>query len=330
VPQGWSGSVTPSLAGYSFTPGARSHSNVTASLSAQDFAAAVDTGTAAIYYIHTDHLGTPRVITNQPAQVLWRWDQVDPFGANAANENPSGLGTFTNNLRLPGQYFDKETNLHYNYFRDYDPAIGRYVQSDPIGLEGGVNTYAYVEGNPLRFTDPLGLFITTVQATCFVNPQFCAEIVGQIIENTSQITEGCVTDEASAAASAIRSIGTLAAIATIAVSGNSVSSTLSLLKTAVKTPRGAFKVDPATLNQIGTAEARRGKGFSGLAPTIEQSKPATFGGQLTGGTQTVVSYADPVTGKTKFVVHTVTDRRGFVVHRDFDAVRIESGQFVVK
>jgi len=161
VPQGWSGSVTPSLAGYSFTPGSRSHSNVTSSVTAQDFAAAVDTGTAAIYYIHTDHLGTPRVITNQPAQVLWRWDQTDPFGANAANENPSGLGTFTCNLRLPGQYFDKETNLHYNYFRDYDPAIGRYVQSDPIGLAGGINGYLYALANPLKYIDPEGAISTS-------------------------------------------------------------------------------------------------------------------------------------------------------------------------
>ena len=73
------------------------------------------------------------------------------------DENPSGLGAFDLPLRLPGQYFDKETNLHYNYYRDYDPSIGRYGESDPIGLEGGLNTYSYVAGNPLARIDPLGL-----------------------------------------------------------------------------------------------------------------------------------------------------------------------------
>jgi RHS repeat-associated protein len=73
------------------------------------------------------------------------------------DENPSGLGTFDLPLRLPGQYFDKETNLHYNYFRDYDPSIGRYGQFDPIGLRGGINGYAYVSSSPLSFIDAFGL-----------------------------------------------------------------------------------------------------------------------------------------------------------------------------
>ena len=117
---------------------------------------------AGLYFIHTDHLNTPRLIANNVGQTVWKWDNDDPFGNNAPNENPSGLGTFTCNLRLPGQYFDKETNLHYNYFRDYDPAIGRYIQSDPIGLRGGINTYGYVNQNPLSFIDPNGLEVRLV------------------------------------------------------------------------------------------------------------------------------------------------------------------------
>ena len=88
---------------------------------------------------------------------MWRWDQQEPFGNNVPDQNPSGLGVFDLPLRLPGQYFDKETNLHYNYYRYFDPSLGIYEQSDPIGLRGGLNTYAYVSGRPVSRTDPFGL-----------------------------------------------------------------------------------------------------------------------------------------------------------------------------
>ena len=166
----------------------------------------------ALYFVYTDHLNTPRLVENQSGQTVWRWDQQEPFGDNAADENPGGLGTFELPLRLPGQYSDKETNTHYNYFRDYDPASGRYVASDPMGLSAGLNTYAYVSGNPTGFADRMGLFISSVDAYCAQRPQECAEILGDMIKNNSQIVEGCVTDEAQQAADALRGLGDLTTV----------------------------------------------------------------------------------------------------------------------
>jgi RHS repeat-associated protein len=144
------------VAAGSYTLTAKATDNLTAATTSSPVNITV-TGQAALYFIHPDQLNTPRVITNQAQQVVWRWDNNDAFGGNMASENPGGLGVFTFNLRFPGQYFDSETNNHYNYYRDYSPDIGRYVESDPIGLRGGVNTYLYVGGNPLRNKDPLGL-----------------------------------------------------------------------------------------------------------------------------------------------------------------------------
>ena len=90
-------------------------------------------------------------------KAVWTWDNVEPYGANLPDQNPDSLGTFTFNGRFPGQYYDTETGTHYNYFRDYDPSIGRYVESDPIGILGGLNTYVYVSARPLTGFDPRGL-----------------------------------------------------------------------------------------------------------------------------------------------------------------------------
>ena len=106
---------------------------------------------------YPDHLNTPRLVANDQQQTVWKWDQTEPFGNNPADENPSGLGAFDLPLRLPGQRYDAETTLHYNYFRDYDPSLGIYKESDPIGLFAGLNTYAYVDGSPVQAMDYFGL-----------------------------------------------------------------------------------------------------------------------------------------------------------------------------
>jgi RHS repeat-associated protein len=160
VPFNWTGSVTPSATGYSFGPANRSYTSVAANQTAQTFTASLDTATAPLYFVHVDHLNTPRLVTNDQQQPVWRWEQQEPFGVNAPDENPSSLGMFEFPLRLPGQYADKETSLFFNYFRDYDPSAGLYIESDPIGLGGGLNTYAYVLSDPLRGVDPKGLTTT--------------------------------------------------------------------------------------------------------------------------------------------------------------------------
>jgi len=92
-------------------------------------------------------------LTDASGAVVWA-GQYEAFGKTQVT-----TGTTTNNLRFPGQYYDEETGLHYNWNRYYDPGTGRYVTRDPIGLEGGLNTYLYALGNPVNARDPLGLFV---------------------------------------------------------------------------------------------------------------------------------------------------------------------------
>ncbi|RZI62657.1 MAG: RHS repeat protein [Rubrivivax sp.] len=106
--------------------------------------------------VYTDHLNTPRLLVDKNDAARWRWIS-EPFGTGQPEQAPAGLAQVVFNLRFPGQFFDSESGLHYNYFRDYDATLGRYVQSDPIGLDGGINTYSYVSANPLGSVDGLGL-----------------------------------------------------------------------------------------------------------------------------------------------------------------------------
>ena len=109
------------------------------------------------YFVHNDRLQTPRFLTNSAAAVVWKASYTT-FGSTTPNEDPDSNGVAVNmNVRFPGQYFDGESGLHYNHLRQYDPETGRYLESDPIGLNGGLNLYRYAYANPLAYVDPLGL-----------------------------------------------------------------------------------------------------------------------------------------------------------------------------
>jgi RHS repeat-associated protein len=115
--------------------------------------ALVDVSTGDIYYYGNDQLGTPQILTDLTNTVVWE-GEYDPFGEAHINPNSSVVSNF----RFPGQYYDSETGLHYNYHRYYDPRIGRYLTADPIGLDGGMNLFLYANNNPINYIDPLGLY----------------------------------------------------------------------------------------------------------------------------------------------------------------------------
>jgi RHS repeat-associated protein len=145
--------------------------------------------------IWTDHLNSPRELTRVNAAgqhvSIWKWSGL-PFGEAAPNENPSALGVMTFNHRFPGQYFDKETGLHQNWHRDYDARLGRYIESDPIGLRDGPNPYVYVGENPIQRFDRLGLSFCDIEAAIksvrATNPAFRTGGASNFALNTTDLT----------------------------------------------------------------------------------------------------------------------------------------------
>jgi RHS repeat-associated protein len=122
-----------------------------------------------LYFIHADHLDTPRMMTNAGGTAVWNLE-ARPFG-----DSENVTGTATLNLRFPGQYYDDESGINYNYFRDYRSDLGRYLEADPIGLYGGLNLYAYVHNQPVTLFDPDGRLS---RANCILAMQMIGGAVG--------------------------------------------------------------------------------------------------------------------------------------------------------
>ncbi|MGB6686581.1 MAG: RHS repeat-associated core domain-containing protein [Terracidiphilus sp.] len=114
--------------------------------------AVLNNASETVYFLHDDRLGTPQLATDSEQNPQWQ-ASYEPFG-----QTTSLSGTITQNLRLPGQYFDVENGWNHNSFRDYMPELGRYLEPDPLGMLGsGNNLFVYVGDNPVNLVDPLGL-----------------------------------------------------------------------------------------------------------------------------------------------------------------------------
>ncbi len=235
-----------------------------------------------MYFVHTDHLNTPRLIASDTGQAVWQWNNDDPYGNNAPNENPAGAGQFTCNLRLPGQYFDSETNTHYNYFRDYDPLTGRYIQSDLIGLFGGINTYAYANNNSLSITDESGLYghIVIGAIVGAVSAGVAANTVGASNRQiaTAIVWGGVVGAGATAVAPLIPIAGVVISRAGAGAIGN-------LLGQVQNIEDPCFKINPAS-----TVASALAGGFTGLWGSLATT------GVISSGLLGRLSLAVPSTG----------------------------------
>lgn len=160
-----------------------------------------------VYAIEADHLDTPRRISNASNQTVWLWG-YSGFGETGPQVTPDAPNGFVFNLRYPGQYFDSESGLFYNWHRSYDPRTGRYTQPDPIGLTGGWNRFTYVDNDPIGASDPTGTIALVDDAA----------MVGLAATTACAVSKPCRDAIGNAMAATAKAIGNAASTAATAIS----------------------------------------------------------------------------------------------------------------
>lgn len=208
--------------------------------------------TPEVFYVHNDQLGTPRAVVDGNNVEVWRWEG-DAYGEQPPEQDPSGTGqAFVFNLRYPGQYYDVETGRMYNGWRDYDPSTGRYVQSDPLGLEGGQwSTYAYVEGNPVQGVDPLGLW----EVADVFPDQAPIVTIGRAMGGVAAYMAGMLSGDQMLASTALQGLSetrdkNTEVLVTLATMGRWRGAAQSEACPAATFPRGGPPRDPKTANYL--------------------------------------------------------------------------------
>ncbi|WP_305908471.1 RHS repeat-associated core domain-containing protein [Methylomarinum sp. Ch1-1] len=220
-----------------------------------------------LHYLHSDHLHTPRLATDASRSITWRWES-QAFG----DSQPQSFGA-TVNLRFPGQYYDAESGLYYNWHRYYDPKTGRYITSDPIGLNGGLNSYGYVGGNPLIYSDPKGLIIWDI-----LDYGFFAQSLYEYYQCSSTDNAINLGLDAIGLFPGIPALGTLRRI------DDAVDVTKGAGKSPHINPKDVANKTPAQIDKLA-----KDKGLVPKGPDPKSGKGA---------------YVDPATGKQRVLCHT--------------------------